>query len=421
MTLESIWSSFTPREQVIAQRRFIDVPKSTLQELGIELNLTRERIRQLEVRVISRYDKAIKTHLDSLKKLLVDKFGAMIPEESFKRAIDEELIDASSHSKAIFSKILLKYLKYNLKNGFYLSAGGEIIIANYSHYINTNNLMLVDEITLARLDLEFWYRYRDEIKRCLGLVRLTYGSYARRDSIATRVLDALKHLGIPATKEQIAEYSRIPEDQLTNRLRLIKGVVKVSNNMWALGNAKSSRYVGVVDEMLRVIEQHGGRVAVHSLKSEIKRRCNVKDSTITAYLYTAQFVIEDKMVRLSTEDDVRLRPLAQTIDGRLGSGAPYWIIDVKERHLKGHSVVGLPPELAYYLKCEPNTRSRIAIHYPLDCRDLSITWRLASTTGLQIGYLADVLNKLRVTAGDRVRLIVRDGSKVGFERDTTVD
>ena len=173
--------------------------------------------------------------------------------------------------------------------------------------------------------------------------------------------------------------------------------------------------------MLRVIERHGGQVAVQTLKSEIKRRCNVKDSTITAYLYTAQFVIENKMIRLSTENDVRLRPLAQTIDGRTGNGSPYWIVNVKARHLKGHSVVGLPPELAYYLKCEPNTRSRISIHYPLDCRDMSITWRLASTTGLQIGYLADVLKKLRVREGDRVRLIVRDGSRVGFERHTSAD
>lgn len=416
--LEDIWNSYSSREKFIAQRRLIDSSKCTLQELGDQLDLTRERVRQLEAKIVDRCDRAIGEQIRELRQQLVEEFGAMIPYDTLTRTIDEQFSDNSNRNKALFTKIFLRYLKYHLKNGFYLSPAGQIVISNYLHYINTNNLLLVDELTLARINLEFWYKYRDEIKQCLGLVKLRYGSFARKDSVSTRVLDTLKHLGIPATKEQIAEYSGITEDKLTNRLRLIRGVVKVSNNMWALGSSKSSQYVGVVDEMLRVIEQHGGRMAVQTLKAEIKRRCNVKDSTITAYLYTAQFVIENKMIRLSTEDDVRLRPLAQTIDGRTGNGSPYWTINVKARHLKGHSVVGLPPELAYYLKCEPNTRSRIPIHYPLDCRDLSITWRLASTTGLQIGYLADVLKKLHVQEGDRVRLIVQDGSRVGFERHT---
>lgn len=418
--LEHIWNSFTAREQFIAQRRFVDTSKCTLQELGERLELTRERVRQLEAKIVERCERAIGDQLEKLRKHLVDKHGAMIPREAFTGTIDRVLTGVSSRNKVLFTKIFLRYLKYHFKNDFYLSPAGDIVISNYLHYINTNNLLLVDEMTLARINLEFWYKYRDEIKQCLGLVRLPYGSFARKDSVSTRVLDTLKHLGIPATKEQIAEYSGIPKEKLTNRLRLIRGVVKVSNNMWGLGSSKSTQYVGVVDEMLTVIEQHGGQVSVQTLKSEIKRRCNVKDSTITAYLYTAQFVIENKTIRLSTENDVRLRPLAQTIDGRTGNGAPYWIIKVKARHLKGHSVVGLPPELAYYLKCEPNTRSRIPIHYPLECRDMSITWRLASTTGLQIGYLADVMKKLSVQEGDHVRLIVQDGAKVGFERHSPI-
>ena len=419
--LESIWNSYTPREQFIAQRRIIDSSKCTLEELGNQLDLTRERIRQLEAKIVERCERAVGEQMRELRKLLVDQYGAMIPKDVVAQTINEKLDGVVDRNKVLFTNIFLRYLKYNFKNGFYLSPAGAIVISNYLHYINTHNLLLVDELTLARINLEFWYKYREEIKRCLRLVRLPYGSFARKDSVSTRVLDTLKHLGIPATKEQIAEYSAIPVEKLTNRLRLIRGVVKVSNNMWALGSSKSSQYIGVVDEMLGIIEQHGGQVGVQTLKSEVKRRCNVKDSTITAYLYTAQFVIENKMIRLSTEDDVRLRPLAQTIDGRTGNGAPYWIINVKARHLKGHSVVGLPPELAYYLKCEPNTRVRIPVHYPHDCRDMSITWRLASTTGLQIGYLADVMNKLQVRAGDRVRLIVQDGSKVGFERHSAID
>lgn len=419
--LENIWNSLTQREQFIAQRRFIDSSKCTLQELGDQLHLTRERVRQLETKILNRCDLAIGDHISEIRKQLVNTHGAMIPKEVLFNAINAEVKEISHQYRIFFTTIFIRYLKYNLKNGYYLSPTGEVVISNYLHYINTNNLLLVDELTLARINLEFWYKYRDEIKRCLGLVRLRYGSFARRESIPTRVLDTLKHLGIPATKEQIAESSGIPEEQLTNRLRLVRGVVKVSNNMWALGSSKSTQYVGVVDEMLNVIEQHGGQVSVQTLKAEIKRRCNVKDSTITAYLYTAQFAIENKIIRLSTENDVRLRPLAQTIDGRTGDGAPYWIINVKARHLKGHSVVGLPPELAYFLKCEPNTRVRMPIHYPKDCRDMSITWRLASTTGLQIGYLADVLKKLQVQDGDRVRLIVQDGSKVGFERHSAID
>ena len=265
---------------------------------------------------------------------------------------------------------------------------------------------IVDTSLLERMNPSFWQKYADQIVICLGFVRMPHGSIATRDTLTTRVIDALEYLGTPATKEELAEMCGVSIKQLMSRLWSIENVVKISNNMWALSSAGQPKYVGVVDEMIRLIEDKGGVVALDEFKDRMLRICNVKESTINAFLFTSQFVVEENKVRLCRSEEISLKPVSESMDGRLPSGAPYWLFTVLPRHLRGNSVTGFPPEMANHMNCGPNQTVSMPVFSPPGCRNLSVTWRLSSTNGVQVGFLRDALEKLSVLPGEKMRLVV---------------
>ncbi len=63
--LEEALTSLKPREQTIVRRRKMKEKPDTLDTLGAELNLSRERVRQLEVQALKKLEKAIRRLLPS--------------------------------------------------------------------------------------------------------------------------------------------------------------------------------------------------------------------------------------------------------------------------------------------------------------------------------------------------------------------
>jgi RNA polymerase primary sigma factor len=59
--LEHLMSWLNPQERLIVEKRFglADGATSTLQEIGQELNITRERVRQLEARALKKLRMAV--------------------------------------------------------------------------------------------------------------------------------------------------------------------------------------------------------------------------------------------------------------------------------------------------------------------------------------------------------------------------
>ena len=165
------------------------------------------------------------------------------------------------------------------------------------------------------------------------------------------------------------------------------------------------------------IEEDGGATSLARLVEELPRLFDVSESSVRTYAGTPQFVLRDGYVSLADPSTLSFRDLDDVIDGRDETdGSPYWSFIVDDRYFAGYSVLGLPPELARELGCEPNTSIRVPLKAPTGCRDLSINWRLASSTGATLGYLADPLRRLQVEAGDVVRLVLAaDGVRLDRE------
>ena len=111
---------------------------------------------------------------------------------------------------------------------------------------------------------------------------------------------------------------------------------------------------------------------------------------------------------------MKLRPLDAVAHGRDLGGAPYWTFRVQSRHLDRFSVTGFPPEFAKLLGCEPDGGTLVRIDNLPKRRELTLHWRLASSTGASLGRIADALRALRIRPGESARVAVKGPRLVGI-------
>ena len=144
-------------------------------------------------------------------------------------------------------------------------------------------------------------------------------------------------------------------------------------------------------EIIQRIEEDGGVTTSDRLFEELPRKFEVSPASIHAYLQTPKFAVDNGNVSLADPSSVRLRALDDVIDGRDERHAPYWSFEVHQRYLEGHSLAGVPPELAKYVGCAPDAGTDVQVISPTGCGALSVRWPLASMSGATIGYLARAL------------------------------
>ncbi len=415
--MRQLWGSLSDKHRTVAAARLAPLDEQrTLVDVGEELGLTRERVRQIQVRILDHIDDTLEIETSRILEELEQRCGDIVLEEEFTRSLEEIVGSSEEPWDKAYTAYLMQRSDYRLVRGVRVARTGQEFLNFAKDLVNrSKEASIVDTKALTDINPDYWYRHRNLIVQCLGLSFLPNGSIATRDTLPVRVIDALRFMGGPVTKEELSELTGISEKALLSRLWCMDEVVKVANNMWALDKPGLTKYVGVVDMIEQILEEHGGEATVDFLREEIRSRCNVKDSSFNTFLATSRFFVSNGSVRLRRPNEIQLRPISKTIDGRTTNGAPYWTFTVQERHLQGNSVTGFPPELADMLGVSPNGFAWIPINQPTRCRDLRINWRLASANGVHIGYLRDVFESLNCKVGQELRLIVNRG-KVEIQR-----
>lgn len=404
-----VWKQLSPNHQLIARSRFARKPHvQTLEMVGEKLGLTRERVRQIQVRIANIIDEALEEETSKMLADLSTKCGDMASEQDFQASLDSILGASDEAWDQVYAVYLEQKSGYKSIRGVRASPKARRFVATVRKAIpNSKEAQLIDLEQIRDVDSKFWYKYRDLIVKCLGIALLPNGSVATRDTMPMRVVDALTFLGTPATKEELSELTGLSTKTLLARLWCMDEVVKVANNMWALDSPQTKKYVGVVDMIQSILEEQGGECSVRFLRDRIRERCNVKPSSMNTFLATSQFVVQNGRARLRQSNEVKLRPLSQVIDGRLMNGAPYWTFTVQQRHLKGNSVTGFPPEFANELGIKPNSYEWVKVDRPSKSRDLKVTWHLSSANGIHVGFVREVLESLNCKVGQVMRLIIR--------------
>ena len=384
------------------------MPRATLEEVGSQFGVTRERVRQIQKRLEPKIESALGEELHIIASTLQERLEPVIAVDELERRVDLIAPDASATVTTLFRNALIRAMGFTLNGGIYTNDSAEQAIRDVRLYARelADDVGLVQERDLiASLPDQKWQRFWPRLCQRSGLHSF-YGSLALRDSAKARAKAALISLGRPATRDEIGAVCGQETNRVGANLSNIPSVVKADRDRWALDQWIDDEYDGIVGEIVQRIEEDGGVTTTERLLREIPAKFNVSPLSVRAYMQTPRFEIRDGSISLASPASIRLRDLDDVIDGRDEDGAPFWTFVVERRYFDGYSVLRVPPEFAKALGCEPDASVDVRIANLPNCRNLSVRWPLASTTGASIGYVAEPLRVLHLQTGDRARVTI---------------
>ena len=407
--LSQMLDAASATERTIVKRRLLDVPQATLGEIASSVGVTRERIRQLQIKIEQKLQYALSECVQIITSTLKDQVGSVVESKELDRRLVELLGGDQDLATGVLRRALIDGLDLTLTDGIYLDTGAlqQLREIRASIRRSGDDVGLVDSHrVIASLPSEEWRRFWPWLRKHCGLCTL-HGSISTRDTGKARAKAALISIGRPSTCKEIDRLCGFGETRMRSHLSVIQSVVRADKDRWGLKEWVDDEYEGIVGEIIQRIKEDGGATTTERLLNELPAKFGVRPSSVRVYMQTPRFAIQDGWISIAGTSSVKLQPLDDVIDGRDDSGAPYWTFTVESRFFSGHSVAGVPPELAKALGCAPDSGIRVRIENLPECPELSIRWSLTSTNGASLGYLAEPLHQLGLQPGQCVRVTLK--------------
>ena len=397
---------FDKRDRAILNARLFTKNPAPMKRLGYEFGITRERVRQLAKRIAGDIEASTGRLVAGITTLLSTHLGHVTTPEQVQSTI-RDLFDAPDEPAARLARRIINHaLSYSPIGDYCFDKPAVELVGRLKQHAED----LMDDVGLVNEDvlwsapfLSEWTSHRTELEEASGLIRI--GAFlARRNTAKARIKAALHDIGRPATRQEIADRCGLNAGRLGSHLSTIPSAARADKDRWGLVEWMEDVYEGIPAEIRKRVEQNGGEVPMHRLLEELPKRFGVKPNSVITYVGTPQFDLRRGLVTIADPSTVSLRPLDKVITGRDEQGNPYWDFVVYARYFEGYSLLGVPPEIAEALGCEPNQNIKVPVSSPAGTNDLSVIWRLSSVTGASLGYLSQPLRMLNAEEDNRVRI-----------------
>ena len=404
-------------ERTIIKHRLLQHPPNTLEEVGGRVGVTRERVRQVQARIESSVGDVLGRAVRITASTL--KFGHIVAVNEVERRIAALLPTGPEFANRLFRHVLIDEMGLTLVHGVYVDKRAREVVED----IRAQARRIADDVGLvnaqeliATLPGEEWRQFWPWLcERCE--FHDLFGSCGTRDTRKARVKAALISVGRPTTREEIARMCGFDERKTSSLLSAIPSVVRADKDRWGLREWIDDEYDGIIDEIIQRIEEDGGATTTERLLTELPSKFGVSPMSVRAYMQTPKFVVRDGWISLANAASLQLRELDDVIDGREPDGNPYWSFLVEARFFDGYSLPGVPPEFAKALGCDADGERHIQIENAPECRELTIRWRLGSTTGAWLGYVGGPLRRLGLQPGERARVTIKKPGVVELHAD----
>ncbi len=408
--ISNIINGGSDREQLIVRLRLARSPPETLDAVGVQLGVTRERVRQIQLRIEKKINTAVNKDISIIAGMLEEILDPIVPDTTMTQVLRRVLPGHSVLADMLFRKKLIELMQYSRQGKTYFDRKAVELLGRLrkraQDFADDVGLLNTQQL-IDQLPSDEWRQYWPIIRTQLELHEIQ-GMLAIRDSTKARVKAALLSIGRPATRKEIAFAGDLPDDGVVGpTLSNVPSVVRATKERWGLREWVDDEYEGIVGEIIQRIEEDGGSTTVERILKELPKKFNVSAASVRSYMHTSRFAIQDGWISVANASTVRLRNLDDVIHGRDSDGAPYWTFIVNGRYLEGFSVTGVPPEIAREAGCEPDSKTEVRITNLEHCRNLSLHWRLASPNGASLGYIADPLRKIGLGPGDRARITIQ--------------
>ena len=356
--LATVLETLSMAEHAIVEHRILRAPAKTLEEIGSEVGVTRERIRQLQKKLEWKVQVALMKELDVLAEVLKDQYGHLVADRQLEDRIQILLPSAPPMATRVFRQALIDKMGYTLHGGVYFDDHvNEVVeqLTSLARRIADDVGLVEEEQLIAALPSPDWCQVWPWIRDRCGWHDL-FGQLGLRASSKAQAKAALLSIGRPATREEIGRLCGLSETRVGAYLSTVPSVVRADKERWGLKEWIDDEYDGIVGEIIQRIEEDGGTTTTERLLRELPSKFKVSPASVRSFMQTPKFVIRDGWISLASASTLQLRDLEDVIHGRDRTGDPYWTFVVDSRFLEGYSLTGVPPEFAKALGCEPDER-----------------------------------------------------------------
>jgi hypothetical protein len=426
--LDELFRLVSERDRYILERRISGPGARTLQELAVDLNVTRERVRQLEARAEAKLRRAVESkrflriawRMHSLRLLL----GSAIPPDShyYRESISRLMRDVtpSEHDRVVQQLLWLAGPHRQDATTGWLTAGDvpgpETAVACTDADGNIDRERLreaLENCGLVPAVHDVWIHRISQVRDIDGRLVLWSGSATDKAAML------LERWGRPATAEEIVEAIDEELNVRATRSRLFydERFMRVDKDRVALRSWGLEEYSGIADEIGQEIDRRGGAADVDDLVATLVRQFSVREQSVRAYLMAPMFIVEGTTVRRRAADEPYIAKSNFTDVPqcyRVGRDSITWRIEVNSDLLRG-SGRPLPEAIGAWLNVLPGGRRE------LDCDGtmVNVTWPESSVMGPSLGSIRMALERHQCRPGEQV--IPRFDRSAGTLAVETVD
>ena len=397
------------RRRVIARKRTYARDPEKLAALGHEFGVSRERARQLEVRLRRTVDLEVAHLVKRAATWLERAVGSAAKPVKFERILSLLVDDAPPEWRTAAEVAVMAEGGYEVLDGVVGNRAFKDQIerarrvapdfANEAGVIDEESLRLV----VDAVDTPEW----EALTRNARLVRIGDNLVAR-DTRRARVFLALQAIGKPSPRGTIAVVAELADNSsLSSLLSSDPLFVRFTKDKWGLSAWTDEPYEGVVEAIVKRIEEAGGEIEISLLVAEIPVKFEVLPATVRNYIGTRKFEINGDKVRVVAEPVAPVQDLSSARDVVWRrDGTPVLRFTVGPHHLKGNSQK-ISVAVAQHLGVGLDGSVKIPFVQPQGVDDASVIWRSYDPNGPEMGRLREALLKAGIEPGQHAHVLLR--------------
>jgi hypothetical protein len=405
---------------ILTSRTFKLGLPDTLVDIAARWNITRERVRQIETKASEKLRDRFTEVFKRLGKQSISPLSCHVFKIDVLYAIATRIAGYSRH-REILSGFLADIFGPWQKAGHWIYHSSlqervEQLRNSLAEQGDPYGIIASEPIEIGCEGLFLSEMDRDQfLKKEFGLGHY-FGIWTSKNTMRCQVAAALRKIGRPATKEELAELLEHPTQSVGSILGNIEGIVRADRYRWGFDEWIEDAYDGIYGEIEQRINEYNGSVPIHIIMSEIPAQFDVAESSVKAYLASSAFVVDNGMVRLASKEEYVPRSPSRCADAiRIGDRWGYRSL-IYDRHFNGYSL-GVNFDVAFANGLRPGDDLVV----PVDGCDeeVSLIWRSRNLNRLvDVGRVANYLLARGYNAGETLILIPsREKIEIIHERD----
>lgn len=411
--LARVWDSCDDRERAILRDRFVAQPPATLDQIAAQVGLTRERIRQIQQKLLARI-RPVATS-GPVADLLTGVRAHACPVTTLEAvtAVFPELADIQPGWEAPVWQILDAFDDdFRVDDGWLcfpdLPTAARRTAELVAPLVNEEGVVALATV-LERSSIDDPTVLRDWLTTC-GYLQVGEHVFTRVGSQPARAAALLSVVGHPMSAADL--YAGISDAKTERSFRngLNRGgdLVRVGVDRWALTRWGLPEYTGIADLIGRQVDAAVAAgddgVPLDDLVDGLSRDFGVSTSSVKTYAATGEFTSTGGTVRRRTEPMVNNADPEDSNGLYLRDGRWCHLVTVTADHLRGSGST-VPNGMTAALDLPWNE----PLLLPSDLGEQRVTWgNIGNST---IGSIRRYLEDLGCGLGDRVWIDLHDGQR----------